>query len=213
MVADLLDIASSELIAFAAHLGRLHLFWHFLWRSHQDVACTVHCWGPYPLIKCYQKMCRGLLCLAATVSWVHADIVSHNDSAFCCLCIEFFSLVPRFHYSFLIVWHPWWNQAFTFFLLSFLLLLYVITSKNVVYDKKENHRVEHRNGLFKSAVRGDLKNYWVCGFYPKGIHLDKLLWVPNKTWWGSPCISIFCPENLSLIQRDILSIRRWALDY
>lgn len=89
------------------------------------------------------------------------------------------------------------------FLLSFLLLSYIILPKSIVCHKKENHRVEHRNKPFKSVIRSDLTNHWACDSYPIGIHLDKLCCEsPIKLHKGLYPSLCFCPENLTLIQTE-----------
>lgn len=221
MVADLLDVVSSELIAFACfHLSGLHLFPQFSWRSHRDMVCTAHCCEPQPLTRRYQTRHRGLLFLAVSASRVCAHM-ANQQWVWTLLSLHWIShfgtqvslFVPGCLASLVE------TGFFIPFSCLFFLPFYVLLPKSVVCHKKENHRVEHRNRPHKSVVRGDHINHWICDFHPTNILLDKLRFEspikPNESLLPSLFLSWvldFDPErDHSLLEDELQTTKKWLI--
>lgn len=73
----------------------------------------------------------------------------------------------------------------------------------VVFRHEENHRVEHRHRYYKSCCLSWPHRPLSLQFSSDWRLLRQaLLWVTDKTGWGSPSNSMLCPVSLAWIQRE-----------
>lgn len=132
--------------------------------------------------------------------WGHGEWALHLKSALLEWVPRLFilSLAPGPCFWFPFARPPWWTQTIPFcpLLLSFGLQFCVELCKTFVCHKKKNQSIEPRIGPCESCLSqphrpGSLMISPDCR--PPGWTLLK---VTNQSSWGSPTISILCPESM-----------------